>query len=134
MNIASLPAAPAVPVAVKVTGLPAMPPGAAVAVREFAPAVVPRVHEVAVAMPEASVATGVLGNTEPPPEATAKVTATPGTGLLLTSRTTTEGSTATALPAVAVCAWPALTAIWVGAPAASAIDADVTEVSPALVN
>ena len=87
----------------------------------------------AAATPDASVATGVAGRTEPPPLATAKVTATPDTGLLLTSRTSTAGSTATALPAVADCPLPApLIAICVGAPAVSATDAEVTEVSPAL--
>jgi hypothetical protein len=66
----------AVPVAVKVTGLPVKAP--AVAVRVFGPAV-PSVQEVTAAMPFAFVKTGVVGVTVPPPEATAKVTLAPET-------------------------------------------------------
>ena len=73
-------AVPVVPVAEKLTGLPANP--SADAVSELAPAVVPRVQDVAAAMPLASVSTGVAGSTVPAPAATANVTATPGTGLL----------------------------------------------------
>jgi hypothetical protein len=73
-------AAPVVPVAVNVTGLPVRPLD--VAVRVFVPAVVPSVQDVAAAIPLALVLTGVVGVTAPPPEATAKVTATPATGLL----------------------------------------------------
>src|SRR5438876_11605169 len=95
-------AAPAVPVAVKVTGLPVSP--LAVAVSEFGPAVGPSVHDVTAAIPFAFVVTGVVGLTVPPPDATANVTLTPPTGLPFASRTITEGSIATAVPAVAV--WP----------------------------
>src|SRR6266487_3761425 len=70
----------AVPVAVKVTGLPARP--VAVAVNVFSPALVPRVQLVTAAMPLAFVVTGVVGLTLPPPDATPNVTATPATGLL----------------------------------------------------
>src|SRR5207247_1407413 len=108
-------AAPAVPVAVNVTGLPVSP--LAVAVRVFGPAVGARVHEVTVAMPLASVVTGVVGLTVPPPEATPNVTATPPTGLPCVSRTITEGSTATAVPVVAAWPLPALMAIELAAPA-----------------
>jgi hypothetical protein len=73
-------AAPVVPVAVKVTGLPPSPLDVAVSV--FVPAVVPRVQDVATAIPLPSVLTGVVGLTVPPPDVTAKVTATPPTGLL----------------------------------------------------
>ncbi len=73
-------AGPAVAVAVNVTGLPVRVPE--LAVRPFAPATVPRVQEVAVAIPLAFVDTGVVGFTVPPPDVTAKVTATPTTGLL----------------------------------------------------
>jgi hypothetical protein len=73
-------AAPVVPVAVKVTGLPVRPLD--VAVRLFVPAVVPRVHDVTAAMPLPLVVTGVVGLTVPPPKATANVTETPATGLL----------------------------------------------------
>jgi hypothetical protein len=92
-------AAPAVPVAVNVTGLPVSP--VAVAVSEFGPAVEPRVQDVTVAIPLAPVVTGVVGTTVPPPDATANVTATPPTGLPCVSRTITEGSIDTAFPAVA---------------------------------
>src|SRR5216117_3315054 len=73
-------APPAVPLAVKVSGLPARP--VAVAVNVFGPAVVPRVQAVTAAMPLAFVVTGLVGLTVPPPDATANVTATFGTGLL----------------------------------------------------
>src|SRR5690348_4610347 len=97
------------------TGLPFTP--GAVAVMVFAPAAVPSVHDVTAAIPFAPVVTGVVGATVPPPEATAKVTATPLTGLPFTSFTITDGAVATALPAVAVWLFPAFTAIWVAAPA-----------------
>ena len=72
-------AAPARPVAVKVTGEPVRP--ALVAVSVLAPAAVPRVQRPTVAMPEASVA-AVPPFTTPPPDVGANVTVTPGTGLL----------------------------------------------------
>jgi hypothetical protein len=71
---------PAVAVAVNVTGLPVSVPE--VAVRLFAPATVPRVQDMAFAIPLGFVDTGVVGFTVPPPDVTAKVTATPATGLL----------------------------------------------------
>ena len=68
---------PASPVALKVTGEPVRL--ALVAVRVLGPAWVPSVQPPTVAMPAALVvAVGPL--TEPPPEATAKVTLTPLTG------------------------------------------------------
>src|SRR5439155_1415716 len=70
-------AAPAVPVAVKVTGLPVRPE--AVAVSVLVPAVALKVHEVAAAIPSVPVDTNV-GGTVPLPVATANVTATPDTG------------------------------------------------------
>ena len=73
-------AAPAVPVAVKVSGEPVRP--GLVAVSVLAPAVVPSVQLPTVAMPDALVVADAPV-TEPPPEATAKVTATPATGLLV---------------------------------------------------
>src|SRR5207247_6943706 len=69
---ASLFAAPAVPVAVKVTGLPARPE--AVAVSVLVPAVELKVHEVGAALACAPVATGVRSLTAPLPGATANVT------------------------------------------------------------
>jgi hypothetical protein len=72
--------APAVPVAVNVTGLPPSPLEVAVSV--LVPAVVPSVQDVTAAMPLPLVVTGVVGVTVPPPEATANVTETPATGLL----------------------------------------------------
>src|SRR3989441_5561121 len=104
-----------VPVAVNGTGLPVSPLDVAVSV--FGRAVGPRVHDVTVAMPLVPVVTAVVGTTVPPPEATAKVTATPLTGLAFASCTITEGSTATAVPAVADWLFPALRAICVAVPA-----------------
>src|SRR5207247_1811699 len=112
---ASVAAAPAVPVAVNVTGLPASP--VAVAVSEFGPAVGPNVHDVTAAIPLAFVVTGVVGLTVPPPDATANVTLTPATGLPFASRTIPGGAIATAVPAVAVWRSPALMASWVAVPA-----------------
>jgi hypothetical protein len=97
-------AAPAVPVAVKATGVRP----AAAAVRLFFPAVVPSVHAVSAAMPLAFVTTGVVGLTLPLPAAGVNVTATPATGLLNWSRTITAGGVATAVPTVAIWLFPAL--------------------------
>src|SRR6266566_2346464 len=72
--------AAALPVAVKMTGLPLSPGD--VAFRVFAPVFVPSVHEVTLAIPLALVVTAAVGLTVPPPEATAKVTETFATGLL----------------------------------------------------
>src|SRR5207249_9859416 len=68
---------PAVPVAVKVTGLPARP--AAVAVRVLVPAVELKVHEVAAAIPSVPVVTGVVSVAQPSHVPTPYVTATPQT-------------------------------------------------------
>jgi hypothetical protein len=100
-------AAPAVPVPVNVTG----PSAPAVAVSVLAPAVVPSVQLVTWAIPLASVLTGVVGSTVPPPPVTAYVTLTPATGLLAASRTRTEGGIVTAAPTVALCPFPPLSAI-----------------------
>src|SRR5947208_12087088 len=83
-----LPALPAVPVAMKVTGLPVSPDAAAVSV--FAPTVVLRVQLPTVAMPPASVV-WLAPVMLPFPGVTAKVTATPDTGLPLASLTITDG-------------------------------------------
>ena len=95
-------AAPAVPVAVNVTGLPVNP--ATVAATVLAPAVVPSVHEVNAAKPDPSDVTvlPLAGTVEPPPLATVKVTRTPLTGFPFTSRTTTRGGVVTDAPTVAV--------------------------------
>src|SRR6266540_3553061 len=58
-NFTSAAAAPAVPVAVNVTGLPVNPPDVAVSV--FGPAVVPSVHDVTAAIPLGFVVTGAVG-------------------------------------------------------------------------
>jgi hypothetical protein len=92
---------PAVPVALKVTGLPAMPVPAAVAVSVLVPALEPSVQLSTVAIPLAFVVTAVVGFTVPPPEPTANVTAPPATGLPLASRTITEGGEPTGVPTVA---------------------------------
>ena len=74
-------AAPAVALAVNVTGLPVSPEEVAASVLLFVPAVVPSVHEVTVAMPLAFVV-ALPPVTPPPPEPTANVTLTPLFGLL----------------------------------------------------
>ena len=94
-------AAPAVPVAVNVTGLPARPAEVAVRVSRLLPAVVPSVQLPTAAIPPASVV-APAPVTLPLPAAAANVTATPGTGLPNWSRTLTEGGVATAVLTVAV--------------------------------
>src|SRR5213078_984927 len=96
---ASCVAAPAVPVAVNVTGLPLIPDPDAVAVSVLVPAVELSVQEVAAAIPSVPVVTGVVGVTVPLPAAVANVTATPDTGFPLASLTITEGGGVTAVPA-----------------------------------
>ena len=91
-------AAPAVPVAVNVTGEPVRLPD--VAVNVFEPTVVPKVQLPTVAIPLASVV-AVNSVPEPPPVATANVTLTPATTLLFASFTMTLGAVETADPAVA---------------------------------
>ena len=102
-------AAPAAAVAVNVTGLPARP--ADVAVTVLFPTAVPSFHDVTLATPWASVFTALVGFTVPPPDATAKVTLTPDTGLLYWSRTITAGRTATFVFTAAVCPSPESAAI-----------------------
>src|SRR6266498_1935159 len=121
-------AAPTVALAVNITGLPASP--GAVAVRVFAPAVGPRVHDPTAAMPSAPVTSGVVGSTDPSPDATAKVTDTPATGFPLASFTITAGGIATAVPAAADWLSPARTAICVAGPAWSCSVTDVALLSP----
>ncbi len=121
-------AAPAVPVAVNVTGLPASVPDVAVSV--FVPAVVLKVHDVAAAIPSVPVVTGVVGVTVPLPAAVAKVTAIPETGLPLPSFTITAGGERTALPAGASCVTGLFAAIDAAAPALSAIGPETTGVIP----
>ena len=83
------------PVAAMVSGDPPSVPLVAVSV--FAPTNGPRVHDPSTATPCAFVAC-VSPVADPPPEATAKVTVTPGTGLLNASRATTLGATASVCP------------------------------------
>src|SRR5437867_2865971 len=97
---ASFVAAPAVPSAVKVTGLPVIPDPAAVAVSVFVPNVVLSVQLPTVAIPLPFVV-WVPPVTLPLPGAGANVTVTPCTGLPLPSCTITDGGEATALPASA---------------------------------
>ena len=118
-------AMPAMPVAVKVTGLPARP--ADVAVATFAPATFPSVHEVAVATPRALVRTGVTGRMLPPPPVTANVTETFATGLPLASVTLADGGAATIRPAVSVWGVTELAAMVV---AAAALTVKATLVAP----
>ena len=105
------PAVSATPVAWNVT-LPA----AAVAVRVLAPAVVPSFQEPTVATPLAFVLCE-RPVADPPPEATAKVTATPATGLPKVSVTSADGAVETLLSTVALWPSPPLRAIVVAAPA-----------------
>src|SRR5438128_2215231 len=92
-------AAPATPVAWKVTGLPDNVP--AVAVSVFSPAVALSVQEVRAAIPSAPLLTGVVGVTVPLPAAGVNVTATCATGFPFASLTITDGGDVTAVPAVA---------------------------------
>src|SRR5271157_2086469 len=114
-NVRSTPPKPT-PVAVKVTGLPAIPEPAAVAVRVFVPAAAPSVQLPMVAMPLEPVVCDVPV-TLPPPVATAKVTATPPTGFAYWSVTRTAGGTGTAVPVGALWLFPAATAICAAGPA-----------------
>jgi hypothetical protein len=111
---------PTVPVAVNVTGEPVRPD--TVAVNVFVPAVVPRVQDPTVAMPEAFVVAD-RPVPEPPPEAIAKVTVAPGTRLPPESVRTTDGAVESAEPAVAVWLLPAFRAIAVAAPTVTVTDA-----------
>jgi hypothetical protein len=122
-------AAPAVPVAVNITGDPVSEPLVAVIV--FDPAIAPNVQLPTVAMPLAFVV-AVNPVPDPPPLATTNVTDTPETTLLFTSFTITLGAVATAEPAVADCPSPALTAICVAGPAVSvtlAVDVNAAPLS-----
>src|SRR5438874_1292324 len=127
---ASRVAVPAVPVAVKVTGLPLIPDPSALAVSVSGPAVELSVQEVAAAMPSDPVGTGVVGVTVPLPAAVANVTATPGTGLPLASLTITAGGERTGVPAGASCVTGLFAAIDAAPPALSAIGPELTGVIP----
>ncbi len=76
------------------------------AVRVLGPTVVPRTQLPAAAMPLA-LEVAFPPVTDPLPEATANTTETPEMGPLAPV-TTTDGAVATAVPAAAVCASPAL--------------------------
>src|SRR5439155_6724555 len=123
---ASFVAAPAVPSAVNVTGLPVSPIDVAVSV--FVPAVVLSVQLPPVAIPLPFVV-WVPPVTLPLPAAGANVTVTPCTGLLLPSCTITDGGELTALPAGADCVVGLLAPIAAAVPALSVIPA-VAGVSP----
>src|SRR6185437_15291186 len=94
-------AAPAVPVALNVTGLPPPENPVAVAVSVLAPAVVPSFQLVIVAIPLALVVAGFVPLNEPLPTPMAKVTVTPATGLPFASVTRTAGAVATLVFTVA---------------------------------
>src|SRR5207302_2027342 len=108
-------AAPVVPVAVNVTGLPESDPDAAVSV--FGPAVGLSVQEVRAAIPSVPVLTAVVGVTVPLPAAGVNVTATPVTGFPFASFTITDGGELTALPALAHWSAGLFAAIVAAAPA-----------------
>jgi hypothetical protein len=120
-------AAPAVPVAVKVTGEPVSP--ATVAVSAFAPAVVPKVQSGLLAIPALSVLTAFEEAIDPAPPLTLKVTPTPLTALPCPSVTTTEGAVATAVPTVALCELPPFMTMRVATPEATVTGCDSTIVS-----
>src|SRR5437899_2026625 len=115
-------AAPAVPVAVKVTGLPAS--DADVAVNVFAPAVALSVQLPTVATPLVFVV-WLPSVMFPFPGATANVTATPVTGLPFASLTITDGGALTAVPAVADWLVALFAAIVAAAPPLSAVVPEV---------
>jgi len=124
-------AAAAVAVAVMSTGLPARPVDVARNVLLFVPAVVPSVQLPTVAIPLAFVVCDPLV-TLPPPANAEKVTLTPATGLLFTSRTITDGGVVTAVPTVALWPVPLLTAICVAA-AATVVKVALVPVFPPVV-
>ena len=98
--IANCVAAPATPVAVKLTGEPLNVPLVAVSV--FAPAVVLSVQAGLVAIPALSVVTALDEASEPEPVPVAKITDTPLTALPCASVTFTDGAVVTAVPTVAL--------------------------------
>src|SRR5205807_576825 len=106
--------APAVPVAVNVTGLPVSDPE--VAVNVFEPAVALSVQLPTVAMPLPLVV-WLPPVIVPFPGATANVTATPVTGFPFASLTITDGGELTAVPAVAAWLVGLFAAIVAAAPA-----------------
>jgi hypothetical protein len=130
--IANCVAAPAVPVAVKVTREPLRDPLVAVSV--LAPAVVLTVQAGLVAMPALSVVTTPLEPKVPEPVATAKVTDAPLTALPCASVTFTDGAVATAVPTVALCPVPPFTAIVVAGPELTVTLPEFAEVSVLAVN
>ncbi len=87
-------------VSTKVTGLPVSPVDTAVMVSGFG--VVESVQPPTRAIPPPLVICDGLVSDPFEVPGTANVTATPATGLLLTSRTTTDGGVATAVPAGAL--------------------------------
>src|SRR5437588_842199 len=107
-------AAPAVPVAVDVTGLPVSEPD--VAVKVFGPAVALSVQLPTVAMPLPLVA-WLPPLSLPVPLPTSNVTATPVTGFPFASLTITDGGELTAVPAVAAWLVGLFAAIVAAAPA-----------------
>src|SRR5437667_5343870 len=115
---ASFVAAPAVPSAVKVTGLPVIPDPAAGAMSVYVTTAVLSVRLPTVAIPLPFVV-WVPPVTLPLPGAGANVTVTLATGLPAPSRTITDGGEATALPAGADCVVGLLAAIAAAVPALS---------------
>lgn len=106
------------------------PTPVAVAESVFVPTA-PSVHEPTVAMPDAFVVCDAP-LTLPPPDPTANVTLTPGDGWPVVVVTSTEGGTATLVPAGAVCPSPVLT-LMVDAGDAVPVAANVTGARPATV-
>ena len=129
-------AVPAAAEAVKVTGLPLGTAAVAVTVLLLVPAKGPSVQLAAVAIPEELVetVTGPAGTTIPLPAVTAKVTATPATGLELASATLTEGGAATAVPTIPLWVVAEFATIVAAAPAPSVTPPEVTDVRPGALN
>ena len=111
-------AAPTVPEALNVTGLPLGTVAEADTVLLLLPAPEPRVQLVKVAIPLTSVVriAGLAGTIDPPPPVTVNVTDTPETGFPPTSVTFTEGGAATAVLTVALWETAELAAMVFAAP------------------
>src|SRR2546421_7768747 len=123
-------AVPAVPVAVKIAGLPLIPEPVAVAVSVLLPAVGASVQLPTVAIPLASVGSWLPPVTLPPSDGT-KLTTTPATGLPAASGRRTAGLTVNSVPAGADWLSPPGCLVSVAAaPPLSAIAPELTGVIP----
>ena len=101
----------------------------AVAESVLRPTALPTAQLPTVAIPAALV-TWSAPVAEPPPATTAKVTATPSTGLPKASVTKTEGATETAVWITGFCPSPVLSTIRVGGPASAVAETVVGTITP----